>query len=183
MDSPGIDNGDEENTDENELALRDEEDRVLEDADRKEESSLLQEVLNSLKTPLASCSLGMNTVLLEMEGDIKVAEGGELGIEGEEMKEEEPEVDEAVTYQAANTTEEEDEEDIATVSCHDEVVLEEELKDETEEEAEVAAERFSQQCVCICDDAKSLERNEHTEQIDVFYLHDGFYFFSPSFDL
>lgn len=162
MDSPGIDDGN-ENRDENELALRGEEDRVQEDAEEqeveKEESSLLQEVLNSLKTPLASCSLGMETedVVLKMEGEVKEAEREEFEIEeGEEMKEEEPEVDEAVSYQAATSgsvllghTTEEEEEDIPTVFCQEEVVPEEE---ETEEEEVAAVEQFSQHGVCISDD-------------------------------
>lgn len=170
MDSLGIGYGDEENRDENELALRGEEDSVQEDAEEeeaekeeeeKEESSLLQEVLNSLKTPLASCSLGMETedVVLKMEKRIKEAEGEEFEIEeGEEMKEEEPERDEALSYQAdtsgsillGHTTEEE--EDIDTVSCQDELVPDEELKEEKEEEEEVSVEQFSQHGVCISDD-------------------------------
>lgn len=160
LDPPGIAYGAEENRDESELALRGEEDRVQENtgeeaAEEEGESSFLQEVLSSLKTPLASCSLSMETEggILKMEEEVKEKDSEEFEIEeGEEMKEEEPEVDEAVSYRAdpsgsvllGHTTEEE--EDAATVSCQEEVVPEKELK---EEEAEEEGERISQHSVCI----------------------------------
>lgn len=152
LDPPGFSYGAEESGDQSELALREEEDSV------EEESSLLQEVLSSLKTPLMSCSLGVETeeAVLTMEGPVKEKEQEEAEIEeGEEIKEEEAEANEDVGSQAApsgslligHTTEEE--EDIVTVSCEEEEVPDEEEK--VEEEEETAAGRVSQHDVCIFD--------------------------------
>ncbi|XP_044219538.1 capping protein-inhibiting regulator of actin dynamics isoform X3 [Thunnus albacares] len=105
----------------------------------EEGGSFLQEVLSSLKTPLAPCSLGAETeAVLEIkeEKDKEEAEGEER----EEVKEEDTEVEEPVGYQAAPSgslllgqSTEEEEEEAATTSCQDD---EEENKDEEELEAE-----------------------------------------------
>ncbi|XP_026213528.1 DUF4592 domain-containing protein isoform X2 [Anabas testudineus] len=189
LDPAGLAYGAEENRDESALALIGEKDRVQEDEDeeeeeeeeegeKEEESSFLQEVLSSLKTPLASCSLGVETedVVLKTEEEVKEKEVEEFDIEeGEEMTEEEPEVNEVVTYQAAtlgslllaHTTEEE--EDTATVSCQEEVVPEEDLKEEETEE-EVAVEQISQhgQAEKEADELKPEDENDAvTTQTDI----------------
>ncbi|GLD61874.1 FK506-binding protein 5-like protein [Lates japonicus] len=156
LDPPGISYGAEESSVERELVLRAEDDEVQEN--QEEESSFLQEVLSSLKTPLASCPLGVETegIVLEMEEEIKEKEKEEEEeIEDEEeVKEEEAEEVEPVSYEAApsgllvlgHTTEEEDK--VSTPPCQTEVIpIEEEAKDEegeaaAEEEEELAVEQF-----------------------------------------
>ncbi|KAK2849507.1 hypothetical protein Q5P01_009341 [Channa striata] len=147
LEPPGIAYGAEENRAESEFALSGEEDGVQEGGE--EESSLLQEVLSSLKSPLAPCSLGTEAEgvdLMETEEDVKEKRREEADVEeeGEEVEEEEAEVDEAVGYQAAasgsmllgQSTEEE--EQVA--------VPEQEVKEEDEEavKEEDVDERFSQ---------------------------------------
>ncbi|XP_071397798.1 capping protein-inhibiting regulator of actin dynamics isoform X2 [Centroberyx affinis] len=125
LDPSGIAYGMEENGVETDFALgaEEEEDGVLSNIggeDGEEESSFLQEVLSSLKTPLTSHSLGLDTdsVVLEMKGEeeegakeseaevedareVEEKDTGEGEIEeGEEVKEEEAEVDEPVSHQA-----------------------------------------------------------------------------------
>ncbi|XP_050928124.1 capping protein-inhibiting regulator of actin dynamics isoform X2 [Lates calcarifer] len=183
LDPPGIAYGAEESRVERELVLRAEEDEVQEN--QEEESSLLQEVLSSLKTPLASCPLGVETegIVLEMEEEIKEKEKEEEEeiedeeemkeeekeeeeeIEDEEeMKEEEAEEDEPVSYEAApsgllvlgHTTEEEDE--ISTPPCQKEVIpIEEEAKDE---EGEAAAEEEEELAVEQFDHGQEEEEEE-----------------------
>ncbi|XP_067374167.1 capping protein-inhibiting regulator of actin dynamics isoform X3 [Channa argus] len=155
LDPACVANGAEENRAASEFALSEEEDRVQES--RGDESSLLQEVLSSLKTPLAPCSLGMEVEsvgLMETVEEVKEKERQEADVEeGEDMKEGEAEVDEELGYQAApsgtillgQTTKEE--EQVASPSCQEEVVVpEEEVKEheETEKKGEVVVERFSQ---------------------------------------
>ncbi|XP_041800640.1 probable serine/threonine-protein kinase kinX isoform X2 [Chelmon rostratus] len=160
LDPSGIAYGAEENMAESDLVLRGEEGGVQED--REEEGSFLQEVLSSLKTPLAPCSLGVETegVVIETEEEVKEKEREDVEVEveeGEEVKEEEAEVDEPASYQAApallsdQTTEEEEE--VATLSspsCQD--VEEEEKVEEKEEEAaeeeeeELEVEQFNAHC-------------------------------------
>ncbi|XP_078145226.1 uncharacterized protein LOC139933150 isoform X2 [Centroberyx gerrardi] len=130
LDPPGIAYGTEENGVESDFALgaEEEEGGVLSNIggeDGEEESSFLQEVLSSLKTPLTSHSLGLDTddVVLEMKEEEEEEEEEEEAMEseaevedtreveekdtgegeteeGEEMKEEEAEVDEPVSHQA-----------------------------------------------------------------------------------
>ncbi|XP_039975620.1 capping protein inhibiting regulator of actin dynamics isoform X2 [Xiphias gladius] len=150
LEPPGIAQGAEENEADSKLGA--EEDGVQEN--KEEESSFLQEVLSSLKTPLTSCPPGVETegVVLELEEEEK--EEAEVE-DGEEVKEEEAEGDEPVSYQAApsgslllgHATEEEEE--VSNHSCQEEVVLteeeeEEEEEEEAEEEEELAVELFSQ---------------------------------------
>lgn len=166
LDPPSIAYETEENRDEGSQTLGRREEEVRETGE--EESSFLQEVLSSLKTPLASCSLGVETeAVLEIEED-KMKEEVEVE-EGEEVEEEATEEEEHDSYQAApsgllllgQSTEEEEE--AATPSCQDD---EEENKDEEEmeaEEEELEVERFSQHSVCICESFyKSLLYNFQT---------------------
>ncbi|XP_070769529.1 CRACD-like protein [Enoplosus armatus] len=147
LDPPGLAYGAEENRDESE------EDGVQEN--REEESSFLQEVLSSLKTPLAPCSLGVETegVVLEVEEEAKGGEREDVEIEeGEEVKEEEAEVDEPVGYQATpaasllsdQTTEEEEEEEeeeeVATLGTSTPSFLNVEEEEKVEDKEEEAAE-------------------------------------------
>ncbi|XP_027134766.1 probable serine/threonine-protein kinase kinX isoform X2 [Larimichthys crocea] len=164
LDPVGVTYGVEEDRAECDLTLREEDDDDDIQETREEESSFLQEVLSSLKTPLSSCSLGVETegVVLEIEEEVKEMEGEDVEVEeeGEEVKEEEAELDEPVSYHAApagsllsdQTAEEdeEEEEEVATLSapcCQD---VQEEKRDEEEEEAEeeeeeeLVVERFSQ---------------------------------------
>ncbi|XP_076595861.1 uncharacterized protein LOC143326204 isoform X2 [Chaetodon auriga] len=159
LDPSGIASGTEESRSESDLVPRGDEGEVQEN--REEEGSFLQEVLSSLKTPLASCSLGVETedVVTETEEEVKEKEREDVEVEeGEEVKEEEAEVDQSASYQAApahsllsdQTTEEEEEEEVAalsTPSCQD-VEEEEKVEDEEEEaaeekEEELVVERFS----------------------------------------
>ncbi|KAI3352004.1 hypothetical protein L3Q82_020826 [Scortum barcoo] len=157
MDPPGIAYGVKENSVRSDPALRGEEDGAQET--REEESSFLQEVLSSLKTPLAPHSLGVETegIVLEIEEEVKEEEREDVQIEeGEEMKEEEVEVEEPVAYQAAPSrsllSEEEEEEEVValsmrTPSCEDaeeeEKVEDEEERASEEEEEELVVEQFS----------------------------------------
>ncbi|TKS72724.1 hypothetical protein D9C73_006801 [Collichthys lucidus] len=162
LDPAGVTYGVEEDRAECDLTLREEDDDDDIQEAREEESSFLQEVLSSLKTPLSSCSLGVETegVVLEIEEEVKEKEGEDVEAEeeGEEVKEEEAELDEPVSYHAApassllsdQTAEEDEEEEVATLSapaCQD---VQEEERDEEEEEAEeeeeeeLVVERFIQ---------------------------------------
>ncbi|TKS72716.1 hypothetical protein D9C73_006793 [Collichthys lucidus] len=69
LDPAGVTYGVEEDRAECDLTLREEDDDDDIQESREEESSFLQEVLSSLKTPLSSCSLGVETegVVLEIE--------------------------------------------------------------------------------------------------------------------
>nr|XP_046261655.1 probable serine/threonine-protein kinase kinX isoform X2 [Scatophagus argus] len=153
LDPPGVTYGGEENRAESDLEIRGEEDGIQEN--REEESSFLQEVLSSLKTPLVSCSLGIETqgIVQEQEEEEKVKEKEREYVEveeGEEVKEEEAEVDEPVSHQAApagsllsDQNIEKEEEAVASStsapSCQD--VEEEQRVDD--EDAESAVEQFS----------------------------------------
>ena len=170
MDPPGIAYGAEEPGAESDLVLQEDEDGVQEkmEEEEEEESSFLQEVLSSLKTPLASCSLGMDTeaVVLEIKEEEKTNDGEDLEVrEEEEVKEEE---DEPVSYQAApagshlsdQTNKEEEEEDVAALStssppCHDveekENVEENEGEQAEEEEGEHVVGPFSHLGVSVFD--------------------------------
>lgn len=155
LDPPGVAYRAEENRDANDLAFREGEDEGTGEevgGEEEEETSLLQEVLSSLKTPLPSCSLS-----IEAECDIlKVEQEVEFEIEeGEEMKEEGVELAETDVYQyspsgfelLSHTTEEE--EDTSTVSCQEEVVPEEQLEEEqADEEEEILVELINQHGVC-----------------------------------
>lgn len=137
QDPPGITYETEETRDDENPTLEKGGEVVQETGD--EGGSFLQEVLSSLKTPLAPCSLGAETeAVLEIkeEKDKEEAEGEER----EEVKEEDTEVEEPDGYQAAPSgslllgqSTEEEEEEAATTSCQDD---EEENKDEEELEAE-----------------------------------------------
>ncbi|XP_070818058.1 caldesmon isoform X2 [Chaetodon trifascialis] len=159
LDPSGVACGTEESRSESDLAPRGDEGGVQEN--REEEGSFLQEVLSSLKTPLTSCSLGMETedVVTGTEEEVKVKEREDVEVEeGEEVKEEEAEVEQPASYQAApahsllsdQTTQEEDEvAALITPSCQDveeeeKVEDEEEEAAEEEEEEELVVERFSQ---------------------------------------
>lgn len=164
LDPPGIAYGADENRAESDL--REEENEVQDNIE--EERSFLQEVLSSLKTPLDSCSLGMETegVVQEIEEEVKENESEDVEVdEAVEVKEEEEKVDEPVRYQAApagfllsdQTTEEEEEVDALSMSTPSWLDVEEEDKDEDkeeetaeeEDEEELVVEQFSQHDVCI----------------------------------
>ncbi|XP_075959484.1 uncharacterized protein LOC142962741 isoform X2 [Anarhichas minor] len=164
LDPPGIAYGAEERGVESDLTLSGEEDGVQDNGE--EESSFLQEVLSSLKTPLSSCSLGMEPegVVLEIEEEEKEKEREDVEVEeGEEVKEEEAAVDEPVGYQAAaagsllsdHTAEEEEE--VATLStpCRD---VEEDEEEEAAEEEELVVEH-----VCQHDREEDGEKEEAEE--------------------
>ncbi|KAM8909683.1 uncharacterized protein AB9W97_006414 isoform 2-T2 [Spinachia spinachia] len=91
LDPPGIAYGAEKRWAESDLALSGEEDEAH--GNVEEESSFLQEVLSSLKTPLSSCSLDREPagVVLEMEEEeLKGREREDVDLqEGEEVIEEE----------------------------------------------------------------------------------------------
>ncbi|XP_072252318.1 uncharacterized protein [Leuresthes tenuis] len=119
-----------------------EEDVVQESRD--EESSFLEEVLSSLKTPLASCSLETEDVVLELE---EMEEKEKERVETEESVETEGKEDEAeepVGYQAASScsiqseqTSEGEEGGVERPSLQEEVVaVGEEVKDGEEKVAE-----------------------------------------------
>lgn len=146
MDPPGIAYGAEEHGAESDLVLQEDEDGVQEKTEEEEEkSSFLQEVLSSLKTPLASCSLGMETeaVVLEIKEEERTSDGEDSEVE-EEVKEEE---DEPVSYQAApagshlsdQTNEEEEDVDALSTSSpsrHDVEERENYVEENEEEQAE-----------------------------------------------
>ncbi|XP_070693276.1 capping protein-inhibiting regulator of actin dynamics [Pempheris klunzingeri] len=186
LDPPGIAYGAKEDRAESDLALRGEADGVQ--GNMEEESSFLEEVLSSLKTPLASCSLGAETegVVLEIEEEEKEKEREDLVIEkGAEVEEEEAEVDEPIGYQAApagslsdQTTEEEEE--VSTLSTPPCQVVEEEEKvgdkeeeetaeeeEEEEEEEELVVEHFSQHCQEEEGEKEEAEEVKLEEQNDV----------------
>lgn len=134
---------------------------------REEENSFLQEVLSSLKTPLDSCSLGMETegVDQEIKEEVKKKEREDVETdEGEEVKEEELEVEEPLSYQAppsytllSEESTEKEEEVVASVtgSPWQDVEGDEKVDDEAEEaveeeeEEEAVVEPVSQLDVCI----------------------------------
>nr|XP_043896824.1 capping protein-inhibiting regulator of actin dynamics [Solea senegalensis] len=152
LDPPGTTYGSVENKDENELELQADEDGGQED--REEESSFLQEVLSSLKTPLVSCSLSVETegVTLKTDEETEETENNVVDKEDEEKgKEEEADVEEPVSYQCVLSgsppmghTAEEEEEEVSILPCQEEMVpSEEEAKseEEGEEEEELVVER------------------------------------------
>ncbi|XP_032366742.1 cancer-related regulator of actin dynamics isoform X2 [Etheostoma spectabile] len=133
LDPPSVAHEAEEKGYENDSALSGEEDEVLdsrgeEEEEEEEESSFLQEVLSSLKTPLASC-LETEGVVLETEEEGKEQEREDVEIEGgEEVKDEEAEEDEPVGYQAdSDHTTQEVVSTSSTASCQDGEEEEEEL--------------------------------------------------------
>ena len=164
MDPPSIAYGLEENRVNSELALRADGEEVQEN--REEDSSLLHEVLSSLKSPIAPCLPGVETedVVLVMKEETKEKKIEEVETDG---REEEAGVDEPLSYQAASfgplslgqTTEEKEE--VSTPSCQEVVPIEEEENGEEEEdeeeeataadeeEEELVVELFSQHGVCI----------------------------------
>lgn len=161
LDPPGIAFGAEESRAECDLVLR-EEDVVQEHSE--EESSFLQEVLSSLKTPLAS-SLGVETEsnVVEIDEELKEKQKEDVKVEeGVEVKEEEAQEDELASHEIApvdsllsDKTSEENE-DVATLStntpsCQDDKEEEkvEDTEEATEEEEELAVEHFSPLDVCI----------------------------------
>lgn len=193
LDPPGVAYGAEENREENELVLGGEDDEVQEG--REEESSFLQEVLSSLKTPLSSDSLSMETegVVLEIEEDMREEEEGREdkdedkgeevmeeeredvdAEEGEEVKEEESEVDEPVGHQAAPAdslhSDQTTEEEVTTLSMsypsHQDVEEEEEGEEEEAEEEELVVEHFSQHC------QKEDGEKEEAEEVQPEETHD-----------
>ncbi|XP_034399139.1 uncharacterized protein KIAA1211-like isoform X2 [Cyclopterus lumpus] len=138
LDPPGVAYGAEERGVESDLALSGEEYGLQEN--REEESSFLQEVLSSLKTPLASCSLAMETEGVVLEKEVKEKEREDVEVEEvQEVKEEEAVMDEpAGSLLSDHTAEEEEEEEedeelvsLSTASCRD--VEEEGGEDATEE--------------------------------------------------
>ncbi|XP_008300791.1 probable serine/threonine-protein kinase kinX isoform X2 [Stegastes partitus] len=147
LDSPGLSDKAEDNKDESYSASGGEDDDDGVHETREEESSFLQEVLSSLKTPLVSLDVETEGVVVEM----KEEEDEEMS---EEVKEEE---DEPVGHQAApstsvlsvQTTEEEKEADTQEEEEEEEEVaaVEEEVKggeDEEEEEEDLVVEQFNQ---------------------------------------
>ncbi|XP_034738928.1 cancer-related regulator of actin dynamics isoform X2 [Etheostoma cragini] len=150
LDPPGVAHEAEEKGYESDSALSGEEDEVLdsreeeEEGEEEEESSFLQEVLSSLKTPLASC-LETEGVVLETEEEGKEQEREDVEIEeGEEVKEEEEEEeeeDEPVGHQGdSDHTTQEVVSTWSTASCQDG----EEEEEEDEEEEELVVEHISQ---------------------------------------
>ncbi|KAJ4946502.1 hypothetical protein JOQ06_024168 [Pogonophryne albipinna] len=127
-----------------EVDLSGEEDGIQENRE-EEESSFLQEVLSSLKTPLASCSLMTEGVDLEIKEEVKEREVVEM--EGEEVaEEEEEEVVEPVGYQAApvdsilsHQSSQEEVSTLSTASCQD---VEQEESMEVKEEAALEEEEL-----------------------------------------
>ncbi|XP_073342703.1 uncharacterized protein [Pagrus major] len=173
MDPPGIAYGAEEHGAESDLVLQEEEEDGVQEK-MEEESSFLQEVLSSLKTPLASCSLGMETegVVLEIKEEEKKNDGEDLEVkEEEEVKEE---VDEPVSYQAApagshlSDQTNEEEEDVAALSmsspCQD---VEEKEKVEENEEEEEAVEEEEEQVVGQFSQHGQKEEEEREEAEEV----------------
>jgi len=155
LDPQGVASGAEERGVESDLALSGEEDGLQENGEEEEESSFLQEVLSSLKTPLASRSLAVETegvVLEEEEGeDVEVEEGEE--VKEEEEEEEEAAMDEpAGSLLSCHTADEEEEEEqkelatLSTASCRD---VEEEEGEGGAEEEELVVEQVCQHDVCI----------------------------------
>uniref|UniRef100_A0A3Q3KUZ5 Uncharacterized LOC113144137 n=1 Tax=Mastacembelus armatus TaxID=205130 RepID=A0A3Q3KUZ5_9TELE len=182
MDPPDIASGAEENRVETDLVLTGEEDS--EERNREEESSLLQEVLSSLKTPLVTCLLNAETegVGLTMEDEMNKKQREEVETEGgAELKEEEAEVDEPVSFQATypgslllgHTTEEEE---LVTLSCQEEekvVAVEEEVKgqeakeqeeEEEKEEAEEVKPQEENDLVCRKTNVQEEEEEKEANQ-------------------
>lgn len=169
LDPPSITYGAAENKVENDQ--REERNEVREH--REEENSFLQEVLSSLKTPLDSCSLGMETggADQEIKEEVKKREREAVEIDeceevmGEELEEEEP-----VSYQApppdtllSEESTEREEEVVASiqraswqdVEGDEKVDNEAEEAVEEEEEEEPVVEQIGQLDVCICFISKS----------------------------
>ncbi|XP_033977042.1 capping protein inhibiting regulator of actin dynamics isoform X5 [Trematomus bernacchii] len=145
------------------------ENREEEEEEEEEESSFLQEVLSSLKTPLASCSLMTEGVDLEIKEEVEERDVVEM--EGEEVEEE---VVEPVGYQAApvdsilshqSSQEEEEVSTLSTASCQD-VEQEENMEVREEaaiEEEELVVEEVSQYCR---EEEEDAEEDEPEEQND-----------------
>ncbi|XP_059202186.1 probable serine/threonine-protein kinase kinX isoform X2 [Centropristis striata] len=188
LDPPGTSYGVEDKSVESDLALsgEEEEDGVQENRE-EEESSFLQEVLSSLKTPLASCSLSMKTegMVLEIEEEeeeevvvveeekeereeVEIEEGEEVKEEEEEAEVEEPVGDQAAPAASLSsdpTTEEEE----ATLRAPSSEDAEEEQKVEEVEEEE-AAEEEEERVIEQQEEEEEKEVEEevtHQEQIDV----------------
>ncbi|KAM9849926.1 uncharacterized protein ACBR49_007189 [Aulostomus maculatus] len=116
---------------------------TAEQEEEEEESSFLMEVLSSLKTPLASCSLGVETegVILEME---------EVG----EVKEDEAEIEEPVDHQEApsgslpmcQTPEEEEWAPDQGTSTPSSLAVDEEENNKDEDQEKEEEEGFSRPC-------------------------------------
>ncbi|XP_029917778.1 cancer-related regulator of actin dynamics [Myripristis murdjan] len=170
LDPPGVAYGTEKARVESDSALGgEEEDGALSDIggeDGEKESSFLQEVLSSLKTPLTSCSLGLETedVVLKLDeeaeeskaevedsGEVEEEKEGMVAEEGEEATEEETEEEKPTSHQAppsglmpllsGQPTHEEDVlSEITSSSQGNE--KEENYDDEEEEDEEVVVERF-----------------------------------------
>lgn len=131
--------------------LRGEENEVQDNIE-EEETSFLQEVLSSLKTPLVSCSLGTETECIVQDIEEEVKEQGREDLEAEEEEEEvrkeEVEVSQPASYQAAadgfilshQTTEEEEEVDPLNTCAPIWQHVEEEKAEDKEEEAAVVEE-------------------------------------------
>lgn len=147
LDPPGITYGAAENKVESDQR----EERTEVQHQGEEENSFLQEVLSSLKTPMDSCSLGMETegVDQEMKEEVKKNKRDNETDEGEEMKEEEFEV--PVSYQASpdallsELTTEREEEVVASVTSTQDVEEDEKTGDEAEEAVEVEEEPVVEQ--------------------------------------
>ncbi|XP_058505610.1 capping protein-inhibiting regulator of actin dynamics-like isoform X3 [Solea solea] len=156
LDPPGTTYGSVENKDENELELQADEDGGQED--KEEESSFLQEVLSSLKTPLVSCSLSVETEGVTLKTDEETEETANNVVEKEDEdkgKEEEADVEEPVSSQCVLSgsppmghAAEEEEEEVSILPCQEEMVpseeeakSEEEREEEGEEEEELVVER------------------------------------------
>ncbi|XP_054872655.1 capping protein-inhibiting regulator of actin dynamics isoform X2 [Amphiprion ocellaris] len=165
LDSPGFSNESEENKDESDSASEAEDDDRVQETREEEESSFLQEVLSSLKTPLVSLDVETEGVVLEVKEE---REDEEMS---EEVKEEEENVDEPVGYQAphsssvlsAQTTEEEKEADTPSWQEEEEVVgtVQEEVKggeEEAEEEEDLDVDRLREH-----DDAEERQVEEAVE--------------------
>ncbi|XP_060935020.1 FK506-binding protein 5 isoform X2 [Limanda limanda] len=146
LDPPGVAYGAEKSKVESELALRVDEVQKNEE-EEEEEGSFLQEVLSSLKTPLTSCSLRLDTeddvIEMKEETNEKEKEFEEME-DAEKVEEEEAEEDEPVGYQAApslmldHTTEKKEE--VSVLSIEEEVApVEEEAEKDEEEDAAAAA--------------------------------------------
>ncbi|XP_075899522.1 uncharacterized protein LOC142899687 isoform X5 [Nelusetta ayraudi] len=148
--------------------------------DRGEETSFLQEVLSSLKTPLESRSLGVESedVVLEVKEEVEAREAMGAEEENQEVMEEDEEAEEPVNYQAAPDScplssqtaekeekeekeEEEEEEEVNTLSTR---APEEEENVKVEEEEPVA--EHSSQCD-LTEDGETKETNQPEEESDV----------------
>ncbi|XP_047440741.1 titin isoform X2 [Mugil cephalus] len=164
LDPPGFVYGADKKFD-SDSASESEEDGVQGTMEEEEETSLLQEVLSSLKTPLGSLDVKTEDVFLEMkqEAEGKLKEEAEIE-EGEEVKEEEAEEHQPISYQftpscsvlSSQATEEEEE--VVTRSYQKEV---EEKKEEEKEEEVVAVEEVKGE------EAEEEEEKEEEEEEDV----------------